>query len=363
MPRPRDAPRLPVARVTLGRALHEDQENDQALLELTQVLNAAPENLAALRSIAEIHHRGATCRRRSTISLRARVRPQQCRPRAGCRGDLRAIDPARNQPAVADGLSFDEAQREFLASTGVFELPVLPPPAVPGTGSAPECAHDGQTAIRKPRPGARLRLRAPSRRCRPHRSAMHYPCCLPLACAPRAVPRRVRALARRVGGASRIRRHRGVTGPGLPSRPVFLPDFRGDEVKMAPVSDNKSLLQAFTERRGRLMRRLASLGLDALVGRCPPPTSGCISPEVHRQRRAPGGRPRLLPVHHRFALPQVQAGALLASESGGQRPESSMRSTRRWPRQCPRASGASGSRPTACRSTRPCVGRRFSGPR
>src|SRR5436190_13195818 len=45
------------ARVTLGRALIELNELDAALNELTTVLKSAPENLAAIRGIAEIHHR------------------------------------------------------------------------------------------------------------------------------------------------------------------------------------------------------------------------------------------------------------------------------------------------------------------
>jgi tetratricopeptide (TPR) repeat protein len=45
------------ARVTLGRALVELGELDDAHLELQLVLSTAPENLAAIRGLAEIHHR------------------------------------------------------------------------------------------------------------------------------------------------------------------------------------------------------------------------------------------------------------------------------------------------------------------
>jgi tetratricopeptide (TPR) repeat protein len=45
------------ARVTLGRALLEIGEFDQAEAELQTVLRAAPENLAAIRALADIHHR------------------------------------------------------------------------------------------------------------------------------------------------------------------------------------------------------------------------------------------------------------------------------------------------------------------
>lgn len=45
------------ARATLGRALLEAGDIDSAFLELTTVLGGAPENLTALRSVAEIHER------------------------------------------------------------------------------------------------------------------------------------------------------------------------------------------------------------------------------------------------------------------------------------------------------------------
>ena len=45
------------ARVTLGRALLELKRFDEARQELEHVLRAAPENLAAIRGLAEIHHR------------------------------------------------------------------------------------------------------------------------------------------------------------------------------------------------------------------------------------------------------------------------------------------------------------------
>ena len=45
------------ARVTLGRALIEVGEFDQASTELEQVLHSAPENLAAIRALADIHRR------------------------------------------------------------------------------------------------------------------------------------------------------------------------------------------------------------------------------------------------------------------------------------------------------------------
>jgi tetratricopeptide (TPR) repeat protein len=45
------------ARVTLGRALMEIGEFDEAQQHLEQVIRVAPDNLAAIRALAEIHHR------------------------------------------------------------------------------------------------------------------------------------------------------------------------------------------------------------------------------------------------------------------------------------------------------------------
>src|SRR5436190_8791897 len=45
------------ARVTLGRALLELGNFDEALGELQHVLASAPENLAAIRGVAEIQHK------------------------------------------------------------------------------------------------------------------------------------------------------------------------------------------------------------------------------------------------------------------------------------------------------------------
>jgi tetratricopeptide (TPR) repeat protein len=45
------------ARATLGRALLEAGDLDSAFLELMTVLGSAPENLTALRGVAEIHER------------------------------------------------------------------------------------------------------------------------------------------------------------------------------------------------------------------------------------------------------------------------------------------------------------------
>jgi tetratricopeptide (TPR) repeat protein len=113
------------ARVTLGRALIELNDLETALAELEHVLKSAPENLAAIRGVAEIHHRQgslaeALAQYRAALAL-ARNDP-----------DLqRTVDELARQveppppPASADGLTFEQMQNEFLQNL------MLPPPSPP----------------------------------------------------------------------------------------------------------------------------------------------------------------------------------------------------------------------------------------
>lgn len=103
------------ARVTLGRALIEVNELDGALAELEFVLKSAPENLAAIRGVAEIHHRRgdlgeALAFYRAALAL-ARHDPdlEQTVDEIS-----RALSPV--PPAVDDGLSFEQASAEFLSA-------------------------------------------------------------------------------------------------------------------------------------------------------------------------------------------------------------------------------------------------------
>jgi tetratricopeptide (TPR) repeat protein len=103
------------ARVTLGRALIEVNDLDAAYGELEQVLKSAPENLAAIRGVAEIHHRrgdlGAALGFYRTALGLAKHDPdlEQTVDEIS-----RALSPAR--PVVDDGLSFEQASAEFLAA-------------------------------------------------------------------------------------------------------------------------------------------------------------------------------------------------------------------------------------------------------
>jgi tetratricopeptide (TPR) repeat protein len=102
------------ARVTLGRALIELNQLEEAQGELEQVLKNAPENLAALRGLGEIHHRRgelaeALAQYRAALAL-ARNDPDLEETVAEL---SRQVEPA--QPAaVDDALSLDQMQSELL---------------------------------------------------------------------------------------------------------------------------------------------------------------------------------------------------------------------------------------------------------
>jgi tetratricopeptide (TPR) repeat protein len=90
------------ARVTLGRALIELHQLDDAQAELERVLKSAAENLSAIRGLAEIHHR-----RGDLAEALARYRA--------------ALALARNDPELEEMVA-DLARQ------------VEPPPPKPGTG-------------------------------------------------------------------------------------------------------------------------------------------------------------------------------------------------------------------------------------
>lgn len=90
------------ARATLGRALLDQGDFDAALLELTKVLQSAPEHLAALKGVAEIH-----AERGETGAALASYR--------------RAFDLAREDQDLARAIASLEAQ--------------LPPPVAPAGGT------------------------------------------------------------------------------------------------------------------------------------------------------------------------------------------------------------------------------------
>ena len=114
------------ARVTLGRSLVELGQFEDAQRELQQVLQSAPENLAAIRGLADVYHRqGALAEAlgqyRAALAI-ARHDPDLEQTIA----DLaRQVEPKPSSHA-ADGLSFEQAAKEFLVHA---PAPPAPPPA------------------------------------------------------------------------------------------------------------------------------------------------------------------------------------------------------------------------------------------
>jgi tetratricopeptide (TPR) repeat protein len=102
------------ARVTLGRALIELNELEIAFDELTTVLKSAPENLTAIRGLAEIYHRrndlpAALAQYRVALAL-AKNDPDLQQTVAEL---ARQVEPPPPSPH-ADGLSFEQMASEFM---------------------------------------------------------------------------------------------------------------------------------------------------------------------------------------------------------------------------------------------------------
>jgi len=127
------------ARVTLGRALLELGQLDAAQAELETVLASAPENLAAIRGLADIFHRRGTlpealAQYRAALAL-AKNDPDLQQTVA----DLaRRIEPQPKPASV--GLTFEQAKNEFLQIAPPPPRPPSPPAAAserPGPEAAP----------------------------------------------------------------------------------------------------------------------------------------------------------------------------------------------------------------------------------
>ncbi len=121
------------ARVTLGRALLETNALDEARAELETVLKSAPENLAAIRGLAEIFHRQgalpeALAQYRAALAL-AKNDPDLEQTVA----ELAKVVEPQKPAHVAEGLSFEQIRNELFAIA-----PPPPPPAAPAATSPPE---------------------------------------------------------------------------------------------------------------------------------------------------------------------------------------------------------------------------------
>jgi tetratricopeptide (TPR) repeat protein len=108
------------ARVTLGRALLDLQEFEDARQELEQVLKSAPENLAAIRGLAEIHHRRgslaeALVQYRAALAL-ARNDPDLEQTVADLENQLNP-----KAPEIEEEFSFDQAVEPLVPAAAEAE--------------------------------------------------------------------------------------------------------------------------------------------------------------------------------------------------------------------------------------------------
>jgi tetratricopeptide (TPR) repeat protein len=132
------------ARVTLGRALIELNQLDDAQSELERVLKSAPENLAALRGLGEIHQRRGEMREalaqyRAALAL-ARNDPEleETVTRLS-----KEVEPQASA-AASDLMSFDQIHHELL------KLAPPPPPraaSVSDDAPSPVPASDSSASV------------------------------------------------------------------------------------------------------------------------------------------------------------------------------------------------------------------------
>ena len=130
------------ARVTLGRALVELNQLEEAQTELELVLKSAPENLAAIRGVADIHHRRGELKEALTYYRTALALARNDPDLEQTVSDLALqVEPPR-VPRASEGLSLEQAQDEFLK-----HLPP-PPPAKAAPVSIASPVEDLEDAAR-----------------------------------------------------------------------------------------------------------------------------------------------------------------------------------------------------------------------
>ena len=105
------------ARVTLGRALIETNQLEAAETELSHVLGSAPDNLAALRGMADIYHRRAELPKALKFYRRALTLAQNDPELEQTVEDIeRALGPVIESDEIPGGLSFAQITEELLSS-------------------------------------------------------------------------------------------------------------------------------------------------------------------------------------------------------------------------------------------------------
>jgi tetratricopeptide (TPR) repeat protein len=133
------------ARVTLGRALIELGKLDDALPQLELVLKSAPENLAAIRGIADAHHRQGDFAKALEFYKRALALARNDPDLEQTVADLTQQITPTKRPETKDGLSFEQMQSEMIArgpspaavaaAASTVSLPPAPPSAAPHPAS------------------------------------------------------------------------------------------------------------------------------------------------------------------------------------------------------------------------------------
>jgi tetratricopeptide (TPR) repeat protein len=120
------------ARVTLGRALMETAQYDDARQELELVLKRAPENLAAIRALAEIHERQRSLPEHDAIVVPA-AREAEPEPAA-----IAVTVPAPSQVAVAEPAAAAVIEKPLEAPEPVAVRQIVPALAAPALAAVLE---------------------------------------------------------------------------------------------------------------------------------------------------------------------------------------------------------------------------------
>ena len=107
------------ARVTLGRALMELEEFDDARTELEAVFNLAPDNLAAIRALAEIHQRRGEFRSAFKQHTPPLETVRQETPAAP------VVEAKADRPAVAEGTAGEQVGPTQQADAAPEPLPAF----------------------------------------------------------------------------------------------------------------------------------------------------------------------------------------------------------------------------------------------
>ena len=136
------------ARVTLGRSLLEIGRYDEARQELEHVLRVAPENLAAIRALAEIHHRTGELPEGDHQFDSAEPQAVPDPPAAVAPPPPQATAPSAPQSAVV--LPPPQVVARTVPQVAASPLPQIPAPVI--TSSPAPAARPPVPAARQPHP-------------------------------------------------------------------------------------------------------------------------------------------------------------------------------------------------------------------